>query len=136
MSTYLFDGFLRRVFSLLRAGGILYIYIYIALAWSHRYSLSKILSAFFTRSIGMRLAPSVHGDIYLPNWYSLPLFPQTEEGATSALGFWPIISPLSSSFPCQAILQDYYLFHPVTECRHLLAFILTWIYYFGREELT
>ena len=26
--------------------------------------------------------------------------------------------------------------HPVTECKHLLAFILTWICYFGREELT
>ena len=25
---------------------------------------------------------------------------------------------------------------PVTECKHLLAFILTWICYFGREELT
>ena len=41
-----------------------------------------------------------------------------------------------ASFFCQAIRLDNYLFHPVTECKHLLAFILTWIYYFGREELT
>ena len=52
MFTYLFDGFLRRVFSLLRVHGILYIYN--ALAWRHRFFLSKILSAFFTRSLGIR----------------------------------------------------------------------------------
>ena len=67
MFTYLFDGFLRRVFSLLRAGGI--IYIYIALVWRHRYFLSKILFRFFTRSLGMRLALSVHDDISLENWF-------------------------------------------------------------------
>ena len=41
-----------------------------------------------------------------------------------------------ASFFCQAIRSDYYLFHPVTECKHLWAFILTWICYFGRDELT
>ena len=41
MFTYLHDGLLRRVFSLLRAGG----FIYIALAWRHRRFLSNILSA-------------------------------------------------------------------------------------------
>ena len=56
MFTYLFDGFLRRVFSLLRVDGILYIYN--ALAWRHRFFfLSKILPAFFTRSLGARFAP-------------------------------------------------------------------------------
>ena len=29
-----------------------------------------------------------------------------------------------------------FFIHPVTECKHLLAFILTRICYFGREELT
>ena len=29
-----------------------------------------------------------------------------------------------------------FFIHPVTECKHLLAFMLTWICYFGREELT
>ena len=44
MFTYLFDGFLRRVFSLLRVDRILYIYN--ALASRHRFFLlSKILSA-------------------------------------------------------------------------------------------
>ena len=56
MFTYLFGGFLRRVFSLLRTDGILYIHN--ALAWRHRFFfLSKILSDFFTRSLGVRLAP-------------------------------------------------------------------------------
>ena len=51
MSTYLFGRFLRRIFSVLRAGKILYIFFY-ALAWRHRFFfLSKILSAFFTRSL-------------------------------------------------------------------------------------
>ena len=67
-----------------------------------------------------------------------------EKGATSVfLGFWPIIRPLSLPSPSQAIHSDYYLYpvyhffiHPVTECKHLLAFILTPICYVGREELT
>ena len=41
----------------------------------------------------------------------------------------PLPFLLSSSFSSQSILWDYYLFDPVTECKHLLAFILTWIYY-------
>ena len=52
-----------------------FIYIYRALAWRHRFFLSKILFRFFTRSLGMRLTPSVHDDISLQNWFSLSLFP-------------------------------------------------------------
>ena len=121
MFTYLFDGFHRRVFSLLRAGGILYIYI--ALSWRHRSTcprffsfsspvISAVVSVYLITSttvpqipvlvlrpeFGTRFAPSVHDDISLRNWYSLPLFMLTEEGATSALGFWPLIS-LFLSFP-------------------------------------
>ena len=110
------DRFLRRVFSLLRAGRILYMYIYIALAWRHGLHLSKILSTFFTRSLASDPASS-HGDLIFKtllhpefgmrlfsprplfqNWFSLPLFPLTEEAPTSTLVFWPIIS-LFSSFP-------------------------------------
>ena len=40
---------------------------------------------------GTRFAPSVHDDICLQNSISLSLFPPTKKGATSALGFWPII---------------------------------------------
>ena len=75
LNVYLsFDGFLRRAFSLLQAGG----FIYIALAWRHRFLLSKILFCFSTRSLGMRLAPSVHDDISLQNWFFFTLFPLTE----------------------------------------------------------
>ena len=84
MFTYLFDGFLRRVFSLLRADGILYIHN--ALALRHRSFLSKILSTFFTRSLGPRYAPSVHNDISLQNWF-FSYFRWRQKGAISALGF-------------------------------------------------
>ena len=101
MFTYLFDGFLRRVFSLLRVDRILYIYN--ALAWRHRFFfLSKILSAFFTRSLGIRshvLSQWPH----LQNWYSLPLFPLTEEGGYFRFGI--LANYLASIFfsPCQVI---------------------------------
>ena len=110
MFTYLFDGFLRRVFSLLRVDRILYIYN--ALDWRHRFFfLSKILSAFFIRSLSPRFAslftatslfktllhPELDMRLLSPrplfqNWFSLPLFPLTEEGATSTLGSRPIIN--------------------------------------------
>ena len=185
LNVYLsFDGFLRRVFSLLRAGEILHIsyIIYISLwlegigsSWprfyfasspgdsgggfnisyhfnycpanpgsgaspgvwheirpicSRRHLSSKL---FFARSLTW---DSVHPDHCSKTDFLLPYFRWRKEGATSVLGFWPIISLLSSSFPCQSILSDHYLFHPVTEWKHLLAFILTWICYMGREELT
>ena len=62
----------------------------------------QILVLFLHSEFGMRFAPSVHGNISLQNWYSFSLFPLTEEGATSALGFWPIIYPLSSSLQSQS----------------------------------
>ena len=39
-----------------------------------------------------------------------------------------------ASFFCQVIHLDYCLFHSVTECKHLLAFILTWICYFAARN--
>ena len=76
MFTYLFDGFLRRVFSIIQVDGILYIYN--ALARRHRFFLSKILSVFFTRSLARDSPPSVHDDISLQNpsspgaWHKTP----------------------------------------------------------------
>ena len=77
MFTYLFDGFLRRVFSLLRVDRILYIYN--ALVWRHRFFLlSKILSAFFTQSLGLR--SRVHSLIFL--------FPISADGRRGLFPFW------------------------------------------------
>ncbi len=74
LNVYLsFDGFLRRVVSLLQAGG----FIYIALAWRHRFFLSKILSAFFTRSLGIRSCILSRWP-HLQNWFSFTLFPLME----------------------------------------------------------
>ena len=130
MFIYLFDGFLRRVFSLLRADGILYVHN--ALTWKHRsFYLSKILSAFFTRSLGPIFASSVHGDISLQNssspgvWHETPFtatsvpkliffYPISADGAKVPLpflGFWPIISLLSTSLSgdCFGLLYVQYI---------------------------
>ena len=83
MSTFLFGRFLRRVFSLLRPDGILYIHN--ALAWRHRSFLSKILSAFFTRSLGPRFC-------VLSRWPHLPKLifftPISADGRRGLFSLW------------------------------------------------
>ena len=77
MFTYLFDRFLWRVFSILRVNGILCIHK--SLAWRHGFFfLSKILSAFFTRSLARDSPRSVHTDLCSKNRFSFTLFPLTE----------------------------------------------------------
>ena len=107
--------------------------LYIALAWRHRSFLSKILSAFFTRSLGPRFAPSAHGDICLQNWFSYSLFPLTAKGGY--FRFRILANHLASFFfPVRRLLRTTicpvypFFIHPVTECKHL--FTLTHILYF------
>ena len=121
-----FDGFLLWVFSLLRASEILY-----SLAWRHRLSSCP---RFFLLFPGVSATVSIHlvtptvvlklGSVSSPGvWHqitcpltaisvlklnSLFLFPLTKRVLLPALGFWPIIWPLSSSSPCQAIRSGYY----------------------------
>ena len=104
MFTYLFDGLLRRVFSLLRVDGI-YLCISLWLEGIKFLFLSKILSIFFTRSLVRDSPPSVHDDlcsknssspgvwheIHSPrplsqNWFSYSLFPLMEEGGYFRFG--------------------------------------------------
>ena len=106
-------------------------YIY-SLAWRHQFFLSKILFCFFTRSLGHSIHTSCH-PACCPKTDFLILISADEKGCYFR---FRILANHLASFFCQAIRLDYYLFHPVTECKHLLAFILTWICYFGREELT
>ena len=64
MFTYLLTGSFGEYFlfhGLAEFFIYIYIYIYIALAWTHRSFLSKILSAFFTRSLGH----SVHTYLFI-----------------------------------------------------------------------
>ena len=117
MFTYIFDGFLWRVFSLLRAGRILYIHN--VLAWRHRSFLSQILSAFFTWSLGPRFTPSVHGDISLQNWFSYSLFPLMAKGGY--FHFRILANHLASFFfPVRRLLRTTicpvypFFIHPVT----------------------
>ena len=80
MFTYLFDRFLRRVFSLLRVNGILCIHK--ALAWRHGFFyLSKILSAFFTRSLARDSAPTVHDDLCSKTDFLYPYFRWWKKGS-------------------------------------------------------
>ena len=53
---------------------------------------------------------SFHGDFHPKNWNSFSLFPLMKRALLPALGFWPIIWPLSSSStsPCHAIHSGYY----------------------------
>ena len=89
-----------------------------------------------------RVSTSFHGDLRPKNWNSFSLFPLTKRALLPALGFWPIIWPLSSSSTssCHAIDSGYntdlcipFSFHPFTECRQVLALILTWIRYFVQQ---
>ena len=69
----------------------------------HPICLRRHLSSklFFTRNLA---GDSVHRDLFSKTNILYPYFRWPKEGATSVLGFWPIISLLSSFFPCQAIL--------------------------------
>ena len=91
---------------------------------------------------GIRSARPLTATSVLKNWNSFSPFPLTKRALLPALGFWPIIWPLSSPFtsPCHAIhsgndtdLCILFSVQLVTECRQLLAFILTWIRYFVQQ---
>ena len=62
--------------------------LFLVLAWRYGFFffLSKILSASFTRSLGMGLTSS-HDDLIFKTDFSFTLFPLMEEGTISALGF-------------------------------------------------
>ena len=91
-----------------------------ALAWRHQFFLSKILSA-FSPGVWHEIRPCVHGGLRPLNWFPYPYF-----------RWWK-----GSYFRFRVLANHLASFsnHPVTECKHLLAFILTWICY-GHQELT
>ena len=112
MFTYLFDGFLRRVFSLLRADGLYIIYISGLKVWVLLVQdtlrllpvISAVVSIYLITSttvmqipvlvlrseFGARFAPSVHDDISLQNLYSLPLFPLWD--SSQSFSFYLLLS--------------------------------------------
>ena len=115
-----------RAFSLLRASGILY-----SSAWMRLSSCPRAFR-FFTRSLGMRLTYLFTVISIFKTDFLIPISAD-EKGCYFR---FRILANHLARFFCQAIRLVYYLFHPVTECKHLLAFILTWICCFDREELT
>ena len=124
--------------------------------------LSKILSA-FPRNFGGSFNTSYHanlkpGSASSPGvWHQIPR-PLTVTSVLKTKFFIPISADEKSYFrfegsgqsfglfllpsPCQAIHSDYYMsLYPLLcpsghRMQHPLAFFLTWICYFGREELT
>ena len=106
MFTYLFDGFLRRVFSLLRAGG----FIYIALAWRHKVLLVQGSFRFFTWSLAWDSPPSVHDDISLQNssspgaWHETPF---TVTSVPKLIFLFPISAYEKVGYFCFRILANH-----------------------------
>ena len=131
MFTYLLTGSFGEYFLFYGLAGFI---LYIALAWRYGFHLSKILSVFppvilvvvsiyliisatvpkipvlvLRPEFGTKFAPYFYDDISLQNWYSLPLFPLTEE--RGYFRFRILANHFASIFfsPCQAIRWDYYM---------------------------
>ena len=84
MFTYLFDGLLRRVFSLLRVDGI-YLCVSLWLEGIKFLLLSKTPSALPTRSLARDSPPSVHDDLCSKTDFLIPYFRWRKKGAIGIL---------------------------------------------------
>ena len=113
------------------------------IAWVRLSSCPRAHCRFFTRSLAW---DSPICSWRSPSWKLIFFIPISAEEKWCYFRFRILANHLASFFflsPCQAIPLDFYIssislffIHPVTECKHLLAFILTWNCYFGHEELT
>ena len=110
--------------------------LFLVLAWRYGFFfLSKILSTFFTRSLGMGLASS-HNDLIFKTNFLIPYFRWRKKGAISAFGILAnhlasiFFLPLSGdSLGLLYVPVPHSFTHPVTKYKHLLVSILTWIFY-------
>ena len=109
---------------------------------SHQLLTWKPRFCFFARSLAWDL-PVRSWQLLSSKLISFFLFSLTKKKATSV--FRVLANNLASFFFLHPVrwfirttIYPYtpFFIHPVTECKHLLTFILTWICYFGREELT
>ena len=108
--------------------------------------LSLVQELYFASSPGALATVSTHlvTQTAVLKLISFFLFPLTKKKATSvfrALANHSASLSLSLPHPVRRFIQTIcpytpFFIHPVTECKPLLAFILTWICYFGREILT
>ena len=106
-------------------------------------SCPRALFRFFTRSFGHSVHTSCHTNCCpKTNWFPYSYF-RWRKGCY--FRFRVLANHLASFFflhPVKRFIRTTicpytpFFIHPVTECKHLLAFILIWICYFGREELT
>ena len=107
--------------------------LFLVLAWRYGFffSLSKILSAFFTRSLGMGLASS-HDDLIFQNRFFL--FPISADGrrglfplwdSSQSFGFYLLPSPVRRFVRATICPWTSFFTHPVTKYKHLLVSIMT-----------
>ena len=125
-----------------------HLFIFIALAWRHKFFLFKILSAFSPGNFGSSFNISYHfnycpanpGSVSLPRvWHKIRPICSQRHLSSKLIFFFPISADgrrCHFRFRVMANHLASFFFSPVTECKHLLAFILTWICYFGCKELT
>ena len=105
-----------------------------SLAWRHQFYLSKILSA-SSPGVWDEIRPSVHDDLRPLNWFPYPYF-RWWKGATSALGYWPIIRPLSSSFTLSGNSFRLLSLAPRWGYRVQMAWPTFFTFFTGRPKLT
>ena len=99
---------------------------------------------YFASSPGVwhEIRPCVHGDLRSQNWFPYSYFRWRKGGYFRFRVLANHLDPFFFIHPVRRFLRTtifpytHFFIHPVTECKHLLAFILTRICYFGREELT
>ena len=143
MFTYLFSRFLRRVFSLLWADGLYFIYssglkVWILLVQDTFHLLpviSAVVSIYLITSttvpqilvlvlrpeFGARFAPSIHDDLCYKTNFPYPYY------CCQKWGYF--------RFRILANHLAFFFLSLVTECKHLLAFTLTHILYFLQQAV-
>ena len=106
-------------------------------------SCPKALCPFFTRNLAWDSPVCTWRP---PSWKLIFFIPISVDEKGCSFCFRILANHLASFFflhPVRRFVRTTifiqyipFFIHPVTECQHLLAFILTRISYFGREELT
>ena len=112
-----------------------YILSHQLLSWKPRF-------CFLARSLAWDSLVCSQRHLSSKNWFPYPYF-RWRKGcyfrfrvlANHSASFF-FLHPTRRFIRTTICLYTHFFIVPVTECKNLLAFILTWICYFGREELT
>ena len=94
MFTYLLTGSFGEYFLFYELADFI---LYMALAWRHRFFSCPRFFPLSSPGVLASYPGSTHGDLIFKNWYSLPLFPLTEEGGYFRFGI--LANHLASILP-------------------------------------